>query len=79
MINATLVNRSIERLNLKAYYRLYDLDNRTKSAFFPQGIVINDQAGTLAAPTCNPICPDANHRTIPYQYSKKQRWPRGRL
>ena len=70
MINATLVNRSIERLNLKAYYRLYDLDNRTKSAFFPQGIVINDQAGTLAAPTCNPICPDANHRTIPYQYSK---------
>ena len=70
MINATLVNRSIERLNLKAYYRFYDLNNHTKSAFFPQGIVINDQAGTVASPTCNPICPDADHQTIPYQYSK---------
>jgi MtrB/PioB family decaheme-associated outer membrane protein len=70
MINATLVNRSIEHLNLKAFYRFYDLNNRTKSAFFPQGIVINDQAGTVASPTCNPLCPEANYRTAPYQYSK---------
>jgi len=70
MINATLVNRAVDRLNLKAFYRFYDLDNRSKSLFFPQGIVINDQAGTVAAPTCNPICPEANHRTVPYQYSK---------
>jgi MtrB/PioB family decaheme-associated outer membrane protein len=70
MVNATLVNRAVDRLNLKAFYRYYDLDNRSKSLVFPQGIVINDQAGTVAAPTCNPICPDADHRTIPYQYSK---------
>jgi MtrB/PioB family decaheme-associated outer membrane protein len=70
MINATLVNRSIDRLNLKAFYRYYDLDNRTNRVFFPQGIVINDQAGTVAAPTCNPICPEQNHLTTPYKYSK---------
>jgi MtrB/PioB family decaheme-associated outer membrane protein len=70
MINATLVNRAIKGLDLKAFYRLYDLDNRSRRLVFPQGIVINDQAGTVAAPTCNPICPDANHRTIAYGYSK---------
>jgi predicted porin len=70
MINATLVNRAVDRLNLKAFYRFYDLDNRSKSLLFSQGIVINDQAGSTGTPTCNPICPDAGHRTIPYQYSK---------
>jgi MtrB/PioB family decaheme-associated outer membrane protein len=70
MINATLVNRAIDKLNLKAFYRLYDLDNRSKSLVFSQGIVINDQAGTTTAPTCNPICPEAGHQTIPYQFSR---------
>ena len=70
MINATLVNRAVDRLTLKAHYRFYDLNNQSRKISFPQGIVINDQAGTVAAPTCNPLCPDAGHVSTPYQYSK---------
>jgi MtrB/PioB family decaheme-associated outer membrane protein len=65
MINTTLVNNSIDRLNLKAYYRFYNLDNTSKSVAFNQGIIVNDQA----AAGCPPACPDAGTRSIPYQYS----------
>jgi MtrB/PioB family decaheme-associated outer membrane protein len=61
MINATLVNNFIDRLNLKAYYRFYDLDNKSKSLFFPDGIIINDRG----APA------DVGSRTFPYAYSKQ--------
>jgi MtrB/PioB family decaheme-associated outer membrane protein len=71
MINATLVNNAIEHLNLKGYYRFYDLDNQSRRVSFPDGIVINDQAGTVAAPVCNPTCPEAGARTNRYAYSKQ--------
>ena len=61
MVNATVVNRYIDRLDLKAYYRLYDFDNRSKKVFFPDGIIINDQ-GTAA---------DAGLRSFPNAYSKQ--------
>lgn len=67
MINLSLVNNFVERLNLKANYRFYDLDNRSKSLFFPQGIIINDQAPA----GCPPACPDAGTKTFPYAYSKQ--------
>ena len=42
MVNATLVNRYFDRLNLKAYYRLYDFDNRSKQVDLPDGRVHAD-------------------------------------
>ena len=71
MINATLVNNAIDRLNLKAYYRYYNLDNNSKSIAFNQGIVVNDTAGTTTSPNCPPagLPADAGTRSIPYQYS----------
>ena len=65
MINATVVNNAIDRLNLKAYYRFYNLDNNSRSVSFNQGIIINDQAPA----GCPPACPDAGTRSFPYQYS----------
>ena len=59
MVNLTLVNNFVDRLNLKAYYRLYDFDNRTKSVS-TTGTVRNDQ---------NSGGPDWV-TTAPYQYSK---------
>jgi MtrB/PioB family decaheme-associated outer membrane protein len=65
MINATVVNNAIDRLNLKAYYRFYNLDNNSRSVSFNQGIIINDQAPA----GCPPACPDAGTSSFPYQYS----------
>jgi len=42
MVNLTLVNNFVDRLTLKGYYRLYDLDNRTKTVS-TTGTVRNDQ------------------------------------
>jgi MtrB/PioB family decaheme-associated outer membrane protein len=42
MVNLTLVNNYVDRLNVKAYYRFYDLDNRTKSVS-TTATVVNDQ------------------------------------
>jgi len=92
MVNTSLVNRYFDHLNLKAYYRFYDFDNRSRKIFFPDGIVINDTAGTAASPNCPPAgaqCPDAGLRTFPYSYSKQNvgldagydiaRWLTGKL
>lgn len=89
MVNLTLVNRYVDRLDLKAHYRYYDLDNRSKKVFFPDGLVINDQAGNTVVPTCNPTCPEAGLRSFPYAYSKQNigldagydftRWLTGKL
>jgi len=46
-VNLTLINNSINNLNLKAYYRFYDLDNRTKSVS-TTGTVRNDQGAAGA-------------------------------
>ncbi len=43
MINTTLVNSSlVTGLNLKAFYRLYDLSNHSSRIHIPQGFVLND-------------------------------------
>jgi MtrB/PioB family decaheme-associated outer membrane protein len=71
MLNLTVVNNFVDHLNVKTYYRYYDLDNRSRRISFPRGMVINDQAGTLASPTCNPICPEAGAKSEPFAYSKQ--------
>ena len=59
MINLTLVNNFVDRLNLKAYYRLYNLDNRTKSVL-TSGTILNDQGAEGSDWT----------KAKPYEYSK---------
>ncbi len=59
MINFTVVNRYVDRLNLKAFYRFYDYDNRSKKVFFPDGYVHTD-----SDPATDPI------RSFPWSYSK---------
>src|SRR3989304_5417185 len=44
MINATLVNRYFDPLDIKAYYRLYDFDNRSKQVDLAQGRVHADSS-----------------------------------
>jgi len=61
MVNATLVNRYFDHLDLKGYYRYYDLDNRSKKIDFAGGIIINDQ-GSAA---------DAGVQNERYGYSKQ--------
>ena len=61
MVNATLVNNSIDRVNLKAFYRYYDLENKSKKVFFEEGLIINDQ-GSAA---------DTGVRSFPFAYSKQ--------
>ena len=60
MINATLVNRFFDPLDLKAYYRLYDFDNRSKKVDFPDGRVIDDSTTSTASV-----------RSFPWAYSKQ--------
>ena len=43
MVNLTVVNNFVERLNLKAYYRFYDLNNHT-TPVTTTGTVRNDQS-----------------------------------
>jgi MtrB/PioB family decaheme-associated outer membrane protein len=61
MINATVVNRFFEPVNLKGYYRYYDLDNRSERVFFPLGYIRNDQGAPV----------DAGLKSFPYAYSKQ--------
>jgi hypothetical protein len=76
-VNATVVNNFFDPLNLKAYYRFYDLDNRSRQLSFPEGIIVNDQVGRttdgIPANCLDPggvKCPDAGIKSIPYAYSK---------
>ena len=77
MINLSLVNNSVDRLNLKAYYRFYDLENRTRKVT-NDNVVLND----------NTLSPEWD-MSEPYQYSKNNvgleagyhftRWLTGKL
>lgn len=60
MVNATFVNNYIDRLNLKAFYRLYDLDNRSKRVFLPDGYIVNDSTRR-----------NVELLSFPYTYSKQ--------
>ena len=61
MVNATLVNRYFDKLDLKAYYRLYDYDNRSKRVSLPDGYIKLDSNP--------PVVPDLV--TFPYAYSRQ--------
>ncbi len=61
MINATLVNRYFDHLDLKGYYRYYDLDNQSKKVDFAGGMIINDQGSASQQDTV----------TNPFAYSKQ--------
>ncbi len=81
MVNATLVNRYFDRLDLKAYYRYYDLDNRSKRLFLEGGYIRSDTGVAVAAAD--------GLRSFPYAYSKQNmgldarydftRWLSGKL
>ncbi len=80
MVNATLVNNFFDKLDLKAFYRLYDLDNRSNKVFFKDGIIINDQAGSpnvepgercIAGAPGTVTCPEQGVRSFNYAYSKQ--------
>ena len=43
MINATFVNNFFRDVGLKAFYRYYDFDNRSKRVALPEGFIVNDQ------------------------------------
>lgn len=60
MINATLVNNYFRDVGLKAGYRYYDFDNRSKRVRLPNGFPVNDQGTTN----------DDALYTFPYAYSK---------
>jgi MtrB/PioB family decaheme-associated outer membrane protein len=82
MVNATLVNRYFDRLDLKAYYRYYDLDNQSKRLFLPDGYIRTD-----TGPSASAAADDL--RSFPYAYSKQNmgldatynvtRWLSGKL
>jgi MtrB/PioB family decaheme-associated outer membrane protein len=61
MINATLVNNYFRNLGLKATYRYYDFDNRSKRVLLPDGIIVNDQGSASG---------DAYY-SFPYSYAKQ--------
>jgi MtrB/PioB family decaheme-associated outer membrane protein len=42
MVNATLVNNAIDHLNLKAFYRYYDLGNYSRKITLTDGWIVND-------------------------------------
>jgi MtrB/PioB family decaheme-associated outer membrane protein len=43
MVNATFVNNYFKDVGLKAVYRYYDFDNRSRRVLLPDGIIVNDQ------------------------------------
>ena len=61
VVNTTFVNRYFDKLDLKAYYRLYDYDNRSKRVSLPDGYIKNDSNP--------PVVPDLV--TFPYAYSRQ--------
>ena len=61
MINTSFVNRYFNNLDLKAYYRLYDYDNRSKRVSLPDGYIKLDSNA--------PVVPDLV--TFPYAYSRQ--------
>lgn len=82
MVNLTLVNRYFSRLNLKGFYRYYDLDNKSRRLFLPDGYIRSDTGPTPSAAA-------EDLRSFPYAYSKQNlgldagynftRWLSGKL
>ena len=56
MINTTFVNNSLmSGLNLKAYYRFYDLSNHSNNVSLPQGFIGNDRGAPVTDETENEL------------------------
>ena len=61
MVNATLVNNYFKDVGLKALYRYYDFDNRSKRVLLPDGFIVNDQGSANGTELY----------TYPYSYAKQ--------
>jgi MtrB/PioB family decaheme-associated outer membrane protein len=61
MLNATLVNDYFKDVGLKAFYRYYDFDNRSKRVLLPDGIIVNDQGAASGN----------EYYSFPYSYAKQ--------
>jgi MtrB/PioB family decaheme-associated outer membrane protein len=61
MINGTFVNNFFRDVGLKASYRYYDFDNRSKRVLLPNGFPVNDQG------TANNV----ELLSFPYAYAKQ--------
>jgi opacity protein-like surface antigen len=77
MVNLTLVNNFVDRLNLKAYYRFYDLDNRTESVT-TSGTVRNDIRSENAWQTARFYSYSKNSAGVGASY-KFTRWLTGKF
>ena len=63
MVNLTFVNRYFQDLDLKAFYRYYDLDNRSKTLLLDQGYIRSDTGAATA--TTDGL------KSFPFGYSKQ--------
>ena len=61
MINASFVNNYFKDVGLKATYRYYDFDNRSKRVLLPNGIIVNDQGAASGDEL----------KSFPYAYAKQ--------
>jgi MtrB/PioB family decaheme-associated outer membrane protein len=61
MVNATFVNNFFRDVGLKAHYRYYDFDNRSKRVLLPNGFVVNDEGAANGDELL----------TFPYAYAKQ--------
>jgi hypothetical protein len=64
MVNVTLINRYFKNLDLKAYYRYYDFENKSKRLFLPDGYIRSD-TGPSASAAADGL------RSFPYAHSKQ--------
>jgi MtrB/PioB family decaheme-associated outer membrane protein len=61
MVNATFVNNFFKDVGLKAAYRYYDFDNRSKRVLLPDGFIVNDQG----------VANGTELLSFPYSYAKQ--------
>ncbi|MBI2350149.1 MAG: MtrB/PioB family outer membrane beta-barrel protein, partial [Deltaproteobacteria bacterium] len=71
MVNATLVNRYFDRLDLKAFYRYYDLDNRSKKLFLQDGYIRSDTGAVTVANPTGASAAAEGLKSFPFAYSKQ--------
>jgi len=82
MINTTLVNNSlVDRLNLKAYYRLFDLSNKSSQITEPTGFIGNDRGATsVEGPDLQPDINQYSRNTAGFDASYDiTRWLTGKF
>jgi MtrB/PioB family decaheme-associated outer membrane protein len=61
MVNASFVNNYFKDVGLKAVYRYYDFDNRSRRVLLPDGFIVNDQGAANGDEL----------RSFPYAYAKQ--------